>query len=608
MKKANSEVYKRRGNIFIYNIKYIKFARVLYQRKNKYFMDPLPADVKGYRFLKRIGEGTFAITYQVEHVETRERFAMKVPKDMLTLKGRGDCRQEILNEIEFLENADHPFIIRFKESFRLSPDDPAARECIVLEHADGCDLCTKMLALNRPVPERLALIWFTEACLGIARMHELHNAHRDIKPGNILLVGDRSGGIATIADFGSVKKIDFFDKQTPFVGTPQYYAPEKLNGNYDEKIDVWSLGIVLYEMLTFGDHPIEYEFEGAHVLDYMAKFPKLKFKQMPTHISKECQTLISRLLTKDPVQRPSIFDVLKMPIIYNQILQITDGFILGFDISQKITRQMLDLDIHGPVALSDEEEKKESIPPTAATSISAALSSLQIKPSSCFFKQEMLDRLIDTFNKPINNYKPQLNANGQSLMAECILSKWGWKWSLHQLNQRAKTEAQWAVFEGKKRGEWLGDLEQGVYYGEMLNGNRHGYGIVYTTKGDDVAYLFECQWDKGTPIEGRYIWIWSYNNHWFKCEGTFNHRYELHGQGKRIWSEGSSYEGGWKDGNQHGQGRNTFMEGGYQEGEWEKNKAIGVHRYYNKQGHLLKIFDEDKWKELTEEEYQKMQK
>jgi len=135
----------------------------------------------------------------------------------------------------------------------------------VIEYADGCDLRAKMLALNMPVPEKLMLIWFAQICLGLARMHELKNAHRDIKPDNILIVGDSFGGVAKIGDFGSVKKINFFDNQTFFVGTPKYFAPEKVDSNHNEKIDIWSLGIVLYELLTFGEHPIDYELEGANL-------------------------------------------------------------------------------------------------------------------------------------------------------------------------------------------------------------------------------------------------------------------------------------------------------------------------------------------------------
>lgn len=135
-----------------------------------------------------------------------------------------------------------------------------------------------MLALNMPVPEKLALIWFTQACLGLARMHELKNAHRDIKPANILIVAENFGGVAKIGDFGSVKKMNFFDKQTFLVGTPLYFAPEKGGIHHDEKIDVWSLGIVLYELLTFGEHPIDFDFEGADLYDYMTKLPHLKLK------------------------------------------------------------------------------------------------------------------------------------------------------------------------------------------------------------------------------------------------------------------------------------------------------------------------------------------
>ncbi|TNV72999.1 hypothetical protein FGO68_gene13915 [Halteria grandinella] len=155
----------------------------------------------------------------------------------------------------------------------------------------------------------------------------------------------------------------------------------------------------------------------------------------------------------------------------------------------------------------------------------------------------------------------------------------------------------------------------------MLDGNRHGYGIVYTTDTSGNAWLYECQWEKGIPIEGRYIWI--RRNSWFKFEGTLSHTYRLHGQGsvhgqdgysyqggykegeyhgqgKVIWSDGSSYEGGWQDHKYHGQGRETDKQGEYHEGEWKERKAIGVHRYYNREGQLLKIYDEDKKKEIKQ--------
>lgn len=91
-------------------------------------------------------------------------------------------------------------------------------------------------------------------------MHERSIAHRDVKPENILLVCEKYGGVAKIADFGSNKKVLSDERQTIVVGTPYYYAPERATSTYDEKVDVWSLGVVLYEMLTGGDHPVEFDF------------------------------------------------------------------------------------------------------------------------------------------------------------------------------------------------------------------------------------------------------------------------------------------------------------------------------------------------------------
>jgi len=92
---------------------------------------------------------------------------------------------------------------------------------------------------------------------------------------------------------------------------------------------------------------------------------------MPPNISQDCQNLIARLLTKDSKERPSIFDVLRMPIIYNQILQFTEGFTLGIRLSAIIKHQMLGLEIAGPLEESKEEEKEEALPHQAAVSINS---------------------------------------------------------------------------------------------------------------------------------------------------------------------------------------------------------------------------------------------
>jgi len=103
------------------------------------------------------------------------------------------------------------------------------------------------------------------------------NAHRDVKPDNILLVGEMGGAIVKIADFGCIKKIDG-EKQTFLVGTNEYFAPEKENENYDEKVDVWSIAVVLYEMLTGGGHPIEFDFKMNSSEIYVKQLPQLQLR------------------------------------------------------------------------------------------------------------------------------------------------------------------------------------------------------------------------------------------------------------------------------------------------------------------------------------------
>ncbi|TNV80902.1 hypothetical protein FGO68_gene3508 [Halteria grandinella] len=177
--------------------------------------------------------------------------------------------------------------------------------------------------------------------------------------------------------------------------------------------------------------------------------------------------------------------------------------------------------------------------------------------------------------------------------------------SLQQINAKADIYrvVDLTKFEGTH------DLKEGIYYGQLLDGKRDGYGIVYTNQ-FGYPYLLECEWKQGIPVnQGRYIRI-SYNE-WRKYEGTIDQSYKLtgqgsrhdkdgyqytgewkqgnrHGQGKEIWASGKYYEGGWKDHRKHGQGRETEASGEYCEGEWTDDNKVGLHKYFTKEGVLVK--------------------
>ncbi|TNV80949.1 hypothetical protein FGO68_gene13658 [Halteria grandinella] len=535
-----------------------------------------------------------------------------------------------ITELKFLRIANHPFIIGYNEDFPY-PEDMTGRHCIVLEHADGCDLRKKMQALEYDIPEKIALNWFTHVCLALAQMHSKGLCHRDVKPENIFIVGEVCGGIAKLGDFGTVRNFNIDSRFTYKVGTFLYFAPEKITKKYQGGVDVWALGIVLFELLCKGEFPFDYNFEDKNVDDYMTALGSLKLKQMPAHISPACRALVKKMLKKNPEKRPSIFEILQAPLIIEKLRMIVDEFMIGIEISKRVKQQLIDLGINLISIPSQIEEKKEmpplpisqpSIGPaslasqhstSSTSSINQVLQSLSLQPSN-LFKQEKLDELKDAFNKPMNKYLPKLNKKGQSKLA-LFIEAHGWKWSLVQLNALAQTQAHWAVFEGAQRGEQSA-LEKGLYYGEMADGKRQGYGIVYTTSTYGDPFLYECQWSRGVPInEGRYIQI--YKEKWDKIEGTMNSTYTVtgegtehyeaggsyqggwllgkcHGQGKIVYVDGKCYEGGWQEGKCHGRGREYYKGGEYREGEWRRGKGVvGVVRYYNKQGQLVKVYNHD---------------
>ncbi|TNV81308.1 hypothetical protein FGO68_gene3333 [Halteria grandinella] len=274
-------------------------------------VEPAAQFVNGYKLIKLLGKGAFGVTFLVENDSTKERFAMKVLNDL-------DEDNYDITELEFLRIANHPFIIGYIKDFPY-PQDMAGRHCIVLELADGCDLRKKMLALDHKIPEQVVINWITHVCLGLAKMHYKGLCHRDVKPENILIVGEVDGGIAKLGDFGTVRNFNYDTHLTYKVGTFLYFAPEKITKKYQGGVDVWALGIVLYELLCGGEFPFDYSFEGKTLDEYMIALRSLKLKKMPAHITPECKELVKKMLKKNPEKRPSIFEILQTPIIAEKL-------------------------------------------------------------------------------------------------------------------------------------------------------------------------------------------------------------------------------------------------------------------------------------------------
>lgn len=181
------------------------------------------------------------------------------------------------------------------------------------------DLCESPDLFDRiskgPISEIEANSYFKPLVAAISHCHRMGIAHRDLKPDNVLF---DSRDRLRLADFGSAEWFGANERRmmTGVVGTPYYVAPEVLSGReYNEKVDVWSLGVILYIMLAgvppfYGESAAE-TFEA--VLRGNLRFPTRIFRS----VSPEAKDLLRKMLCKDVSRRLSAEQVLRHPWVIN---------------------------------------------------------------------------------------------------------------------------------------------------------------------------------------------------------------------------------------------------------------------------------------------------
>jgi serine/threonine protein kinase len=246
--------------------------------------------IKGYRVLQKLGSTEHSGVYVAERESSRARIVLKVLRQMPGHDDSGGAFDRFLREYETVAEMDHPNIVKIHD---LGVGDEHAH--IVMEYLDGGDLRQKM---ESGVTEREALGYLRQIASGLAAVHEKGVLHRDLKPANIML---RTNGSLALIDFGLAKKAKLeaaiTDKGEIF-GTPYYMSPEQGHGNrVDERSDIYSLGVVLFEMLT-GDKPYEAD-TAVGVIFQHANEP---IPSLPPSLAKY-QVLINRMLAKKPGDR-----------------------------------------------------------------------------------------------------------------------------------------------------------------------------------------------------------------------------------------------------------------------------------------------------------------
>jgi NIMA (never in mitosis gene a)-related kinase len=218
-------------------------------------------------------------------------------------------KSDAIQEGKILEQLDHPNIIKFREVYIEKSANKQILH-IVMDYADGGDLQQRIKTQKgKYFSENSILDWFTQICLAIKHIHDRKILHRDIKSQNIFLT---KNGLVKLGDFGIAKCLNMtIDKAKTIVGTPYYLSPEIVqNRPYSFKSDIWSLGVLLYEMCA-----LKMPFDAQSLPLLSLKIIKCSYGALPPNFSKDMRSLINTMLNVDINKRPSINQILSINII-----------------------------------------------------------------------------------------------------------------------------------------------------------------------------------------------------------------------------------------------------------------------------------------------------
>ena len=256
-------------------------AQPAQERRGAKFMYPGGTrPLEGYTLKRGIGQGGFGEIYYAVSDAGKE-VALKLVRRNLDVELRG-IRQCL--------NLKHPNLLDLYDIRQ----DAQGDTWVVMEYVAGDSLEALLAAHPHGLPLDYAMAWFHGIGAGVAYLHDRGIVHRDLKPGNIF----STEGLVKVGDYGLSKFISCSRRsgQTESIGTVHYMAPEVANGRYGKEIDIYALGVILYEMLT-GRVPFDGESVGEVLMKHLTAKPDLSMLAEPF------RSVIARALEKDPARR-----------------------------------------------------------------------------------------------------------------------------------------------------------------------------------------------------------------------------------------------------------------------------------------------------------------
>ena len=261
-----------------------------------------------FQIISKLGEGAYSTVFKVKRNIDNKIYALKKVK-LLNLSEKE--KENSLNEVRILASVKSNFVVSYKEAFFDEKDNTL---CIIMEFADRGDLYQKIVQHKKSaILFEESDIWriFIQLVKGLKSLHDLKILHRDMKSANVFLF---SNGSAKLGDL-NVSKVAKRGLGYTQTGTPYYASPEVWKDKpYDNKSDVWSLGCVLYEMIT-----LRPPFRAQNMEGLYNKVCKGQFSRIPDKFSEDLSKIVQYLLQVNPILRPSCEQILNHPIIQKRI-------------------------------------------------------------------------------------------------------------------------------------------------------------------------------------------------------------------------------------------------------------------------------------------------
>ena len=258
-----------------------------------------------YTLGRKLGQGHFGTTYLCTDNATDLKYACKcIPKRKLVSE---EALEDVRREVKVMYHlTGHPNIVAIKGAY-----EDATMVYLVMELCEGGELFDRIIERGTYTEAKAASL--TRTIVGAVKAcHDSGVVHRDLKPENFLFVSKHEDSVLKVADFGASWFFEPGEVLTEIVGSPYYVAPEVLDQRYGPKADIWSVGVVLYIMLS-GAPPFWAETTEG-IFEEVRKREPPDFAAHPwPGISEGAKDLLRKMLNPNPFERYSDLEVLEHP-------------------------------------------------------------------------------------------------------------------------------------------------------------------------------------------------------------------------------------------------------------------------------------------------------